>query len=84
MVLPRSPAPRLGRGLALAELAEQLRATGVRLQFLTGELQGSHDPSGVVFTVPAAGMLPGSSTEVAGVWATPGLAWPGLAWPGSS
>ncbi|MEO3853801.1 recombinase family protein [Acrocarpospora sp. B8E8] len=45
---------RLGRGLALAELAEQLRACDVGLQFLTGELQGSHDPSGVVFTVLAA------------------------------
>ncbi|MFC7585616.1 recombinase family protein [Nonomuraea antimicrobica] len=45
---------RLGRGLALAELAEQLRACDVGLEFLTGELQGSHDPSGVVFTVLAA------------------------------
>ncbi|MFI7455651.1 recombinase family protein [Nonomuraea sp. NPDC049714] len=45
---------RLGRGLALAELAEQLRAHDVGLQFLTGELQGVHDPSGVVFTVLAA------------------------------
>jgi DNA invertase Pin-like site-specific DNA recombinase len=45
---------RLGRGLALAELAEQLRAAGVGLEFLTGELQGTHDPSGVVFTVLAA------------------------------
>ncbi|SFK73209.1 Site-specific DNA recombinase [Streptosporangium canum] len=45
---------RLGRGLALAELAEQLRACDVGLEFLTGELKGSHDPSGVVFTVLAA------------------------------
>ncbi|MGP3937342.1 recombinase family protein [Nonomuraea sp. KM88] len=45
---------RLGRGLDLAALAEQLRAAGVGLEFLTGELQGSHDPSGVVFTVLAA------------------------------
>jgi DNA invertase Pin-like site-specific DNA recombinase len=45
---------RLGRGLALAEIAEQLRACDVGLEFLTGELQGSHDPSGVVFTVLAA------------------------------
>ncbi|MER5320932.1 recombinase family protein [Streptosporangium roseum] len=45
---------RLGRGLALAELAEQLRACDVGLEFLTGELQGSHDPSGVVFIVLAA------------------------------
>ena len=45
---------RLGRGIELAALAEQLRAAGVGLEFLTGELQGSHDPSGVVFTVLAA------------------------------
>jgi DNA invertase Pin-like site-specific DNA recombinase len=35
---------------ACGELAEQLRAAGIGLEFLTGELQGSHDPSGVVFT----------------------------------
>ncbi|SEH02957.1 Site-specific DNA recombinase [Nonomuraea solani] len=45
---------RLGRGLDLAALAEQLRAASIGLEFLTGELQGSHDPSGVVFTVLAA------------------------------
>jgi DNA invertase Pin-like site-specific DNA recombinase len=45
---------RLGRGLELAALAEQLRAAGIGLEFLSGELQGSHDPSGVVFTVLAA------------------------------
>ncbi|MEV0584567.1 recombinase family protein [Nonomuraea sp. NPDC050310] len=45
---------RLGRGLDLATLAEQLRAAGIALQFLTGELQGSHNPSGVVFTVLAS------------------------------
>jgi DNA invertase Pin-like site-specific DNA recombinase len=45
---------RLGRGLDLAALAEQLKASDVGLEFLTGELQGSHDPSGVVFTVLAA------------------------------
>ena len=45
---------RLGRGLQLAELAEQLRSYGVALEFLTGELQGSHDPGGIVFTVLAA------------------------------
>lgn len=45
---------RLGRGLELAALAEQLKAFGVGLEFLTGELQGSHDPSGLVFTVLAA------------------------------
>ena len=45
---------RLGRGIELAGLAEQLRAAGIGLEFLAGELQGSHDPSGVVFTVLAA------------------------------
>ncbi|WP_084500877.1 recombinase family protein [Nocardia xishanensis] len=45
---------RLGRGIELAALAEQLKAAGIGLEFLTGELQGSHDPSGVVFTVLAA------------------------------
>jgi DNA invertase Pin-like site-specific DNA recombinase len=45
---------RLGRGIELAALGEQLRAAGIGLEFLTGELQGSHDPSGVVFTVLAA------------------------------
>jgi Resolvase, N terminal domain len=32
---------RLGRGIELAALAEQLRASGIGLEFLTGELQGS-------------------------------------------
>ena len=45
---------RLGRGLELAALAEQLRASGIGQEFLTGELAGSHDPSGIVFTVLAA------------------------------
>jgi DNA invertase Pin-like site-specific DNA recombinase len=45
---------RLGRGIELAALAGQLRAAGTGLEFLTGDLQGSHDPSGVVFTVLAA------------------------------
>jgi DNA invertase Pin-like site-specific DNA recombinase len=45
---------RLGRGIELAGLAEQLKAAGIGLEFLTGELQGSHDPSGIVFTVLAA------------------------------
>jgi DNA invertase Pin-like site-specific DNA recombinase len=45
---------RLGRGIELAALAERLRADGIGLEFLTGELQGSHDPSGMVFTVLAA------------------------------
>lgn len=45
---------RLGRGIDLATLAEELKASDVGLEFLTGELKGSHDPSGVVFTVLAA------------------------------
>jgi DNA invertase Pin-like site-specific DNA recombinase len=45
---------RLGRGIDLATLAEELKAHDIALEFLTGELQGSHDPSGVVFTVLAA------------------------------
>lgn len=35
-------------------LAEELKASDVGLEFLTGELKGSHDPSGIVFTVLAA------------------------------
>src|SRR5487761_239082 len=56
--------PELDRVVALAReirasgavvtIAVQLRADGIGLEFLTGELQGSHDPSGVVFTVLAA------------------------------
>ncbi|WP_456341173.1 recombinase family protein [Streptomyces triticagri] len=45
---------RLGRGIDLATLAEDLKASEVGLELLTGELQGQHDPSGVVFTVLAA------------------------------
>ncbi|MEV5204207.1 recombinase family protein [Streptomyces sp. NPDC053720] len=45
---------RLGRGIELVTLAQDLKAADVGLQFLTGELQGSHDPSGVVFNVLAA------------------------------
>ena len=45
---------RLGRGLELVMLAERLKASGIGLEFLSGELQGLHDPSGVVFTVLAA------------------------------
>jgi DNA invertase Pin-like site-specific DNA recombinase len=52
---------RLGRGIELAAFAEQLRAAGIGLEFLTGELQGSHDPAGVVFTVLAA--LAGAERE---------------------
>ncbi|MFJ2210924.1 recombinase family protein [Streptomyces sp. NPDC101062] len=45
---------RLGRGIELAMPAEELKASDVGLEFLTGELKGSHDPSGIVFTVLAA------------------------------
>lgn len=45
---------RLGRGLDLAAVAEQLKKADVGLEFLTGDLQGSHNPSGIVFTVLAA------------------------------
>ncbi|MFD0067046.1 recombinase family protein [Streptomyces sp. NPDC056690] len=45
---------RLGRGIELAMLAEELKASDVGLEFLTGELKDSHDPSGIVFTVLAA------------------------------
>lgn len=45
---------RLGRGIELAALAEDLKTSGIGLEFLTGELQGQHDPSGIVFTVLAA------------------------------
>ncbi|MFJ8794152.1 recombinase family protein [Streptomyces sp. NPDC102462] len=45
---------RLGRGIELAMLAEELKASDVGLEYLTGELKGSHDPSGIVFTVLAA------------------------------
>ncbi|MDX2527094.1 recombinase family protein [Streptomyces europaeiscabiei] len=45
---------RLGRGIELAMLAEELKASDVGLEFLTGELKGLHDPSGIVFTVLAA------------------------------
>ncbi|WP_392667567.1 recombinase family protein [Streptomyces sp. LN785] len=45
---------RLGRGIELAMLAEELKASDVGLEFLIGELKGSHDPSGIVFTVLAA------------------------------
>ncbi|MBL1102467.1 recombinase family protein [Streptomyces sp. 205] len=41
---------RLGRGIELAMLAEELKASDVGLEFLTGELKGSHDASAIVFT----------------------------------
>ncbi|MFE5078741.1 recombinase family protein [Streptomyces halstedii] len=45
---------RLGQSIVLARLAEELRTGGIGLQFLSGSLQGIHDPGGVVFTVLAA------------------------------
>ncbi|WP_235618410.1 recombinase family protein [Embleya scabrispora] len=42
-------------------LAEELKASGVGLEFLTGELKGSHDPPGIVFAVLAA--MPGMERE---------------------
>lgn len=45
---------RLGRGIELAMLAEELKASDVGLEFLCGEQKDSHDPSGIVFTVLAA------------------------------
>jgi hypothetical protein len=45
---------RLVRGIELAMLAEELKASDVGLEFLTRELKGSHGPSGTVFTVRAA------------------------------
>lgn len=45
---------QLGRGLETVALAEQLRAAGIGLEFLTGELHGTHDPFGFAFTVLAA------------------------------
>lgn len=39
---------RLGRGIELAMLAEELKASDVGLEFLPGELKGVHDPSGIV------------------------------------
>ncbi|MFD4554209.1 hypothetical protein ACFWP5_07755 [Streptomyces sp. NPDC058469] len=37
---------RLGRGIELAPLAGELKAGDAGLEFLTGELRDSHDPSG--------------------------------------
>jgi DNA invertase Pin-like site-specific DNA recombinase len=52
---------RLDRSIELATLAEGLKVSDVGLQFLTGELQGSHDPSSIVFTILTA--LSGSERE---------------------
>ncbi|MFE0765057.1 recombinase family protein [Streptomyces smyrnaeus] len=53
---------RLGRGIELAVLAQQLKASDVGREFLTGGLKGSHDPSGIVCTVLAA--MSGMEREV--------------------
>jgi DNA invertase Pin-like site-specific DNA recombinase len=45
---------RLGRGIELAMLAQELKAGDVVLEFLAGGLKGSHDPSGIVFSALAA------------------------------
>lgn len=45
---------RLGRGIELATLAEELKAGDIGLEFLTGELRGSHDSSGIAFAALAA------------------------------
>ncbi len=63
---------RLGRGITLATLAE--RKTGViGLEFLTGELQGSHDPAGVVFPVLSI-QDPGTGNDCHGQ-PYPGIDW---------
>jgi hypothetical protein len=54
---------RLRSGLDLAGLAEELKTADIGLEFLTGELQGSHDPSGIVFTVCPRGAV-GDGTRV--------------------
>jgi WD40 repeat protein len=41
-------------GVAFSPDGRLLATAGIGLEFLTGELQGSHDPSGIVFTVLAA------------------------------
>ncbi|GGU66042.1 hypothetical protein GCM10010211_34090 [Streptomyces albospinus] len=45
---------RLGRGIELATRAEELKASGLRLELPTGALHGAHAPSGVASTAPAA------------------------------
>ncbi|WP_245790717.1 recombinase family protein [Streptomyces monashensis] len=45
---------RLGRGIELALLTDELKASDVGLEFLTGELKGSYDPSEIVFTMFSA------------------------------
>ncbi|MCT9105220.1 recombinase family protein [Streptomyces mirabilis] len=78
---------RLGRGIELAMLAEELKARDVGLEFLTGELKGSHDPSGIVFTVLAAmAVISSSPSSVAVTWAvrsrTLSSTWPRNAFEG--
>jgi resolvase-like protein len=45
---------RYTRSSASSPPRSELKASDVGLEFLTGELKGSHDPSGIVFTVLAA------------------------------
>ncbi|GAA2899869.1 hypothetical protein GCM10010517_65440 [Streptosporangium fragile] len=45
---------RLGRGIEFAAPAEPFQAVDIGREFLTGELQGSRGPSGIVFTVLVA------------------------------
>ncbi|MCZ0983529.1 recombinase family protein [Streptomyces diastatochromogenes] len=50
----RTPTARQSLDAQLDSLAEDLKAGSVDLEFLTGELKGSHDPSDIVFTVLSA------------------------------
>ncbi|MEV0169002.1 hypothetical protein [Nonomuraea fuscirosea] len=52
--LVRVSADTVPYDLVLKAVAKQLEEASIGLEFLTGELQGSHDPSGVVFSVLAA------------------------------
>jgi hypothetical protein len=72
---PASPSPSSststsGSAAASNSLAEELKASDVALQFLTGELKGSHDPSGIVFTVLAA--MSGAASMVSAPVPCPG------------
>ncbi|MEV1005564.1 recombinase family protein [Nonomuraea sp. NPDC050202] len=73
---PRRAVPDRARLIALRSTPSRraswaaLRAAGIALEFLTGELQGSHDPSGVVFTVLAA--LSGMEREYIRDWTLEG------------
>lgn len=52
--LVRASADTVPYDLVLKAVAKQLKEASIGLEFLTGEVQGSHDPSGVVFSVLAA------------------------------